>query len=219
MPPDANPTAELSMPPTGDTNLLIGLRAAQDEVTAVFRAMVDAVANPGRVLQLPVSSGRVPAVVLPALAIADLRTPFIVVGDDDSRLSQALSRVSGAPFVSEIPDARIVIVGDANSMDADVIWSLQVGTAHAPENGATVIVGCRRIDVASENEAGAIFTAGPGARDGRWFIADGVTRSAVVDLDRLNSGYPAGIDLYLVDDEGRLVALPRSNRLRFEGAA
>lgn len=219
MPPDSNPAPELSMPPTGDIDLLVGIRAAQDDVTAVFRAMVDAVANPGRVLQLPVGGDCVPTVVLPALAIADLRTPFIIVGDDDSRLARALARVSGAPFVHDIPEARIVLVVDADAMDADVIWSLQVGTAHAPENGSTVIVGCRRLDVAVENQPGAILTTGPGAQDGRWFTADGVGRSTVVDLDRVNSGYPAGIDLYLVDGEGRLVALPRSNRLRYEGAA
>lgn len=219
MPPEIIGTAGTDPISTGGVDLLIALRSAQETVGIVFRAMVDSVSNPGRIHRLPMEGLGVEAVVLPVLVIADLRTSLTVVGPDtaDDVLAHAISRVTGAPLVNDVPEARIVVISDPGLFTADLVWQLQVGTAHAPETGATAVIACGRVDEAEPESPGSFRTSGPGAADGRWFTADGIDHAAMRDLDRVNSGYPAGVDVYLVDGVGNLVALPRSNRLSIGG--
>lgn len=217
MPPEATGITETDSVSVGDLDLLVALRAAQDEVGAVFRVLVDAVAHPGRVHQMAsIPAGVVPA-ALPVLVVADLRTPLAVVGPDSEPLTTALGRVSGAAIAGDLESARIVLVSTPDSLTTDVIWSLRTGSAQQPELGATVFVSCDRLVQATPDAAGAVRTSGPGACDGRWFFADGIDPSAIRDLDRVNSGYPSGVDLYLVARDGSVVALPRSNRLTVTG--
>lgn len=219
MPPDTSGLQQVSSPPSESIDLLIGLRAAQDAVTAVFRTMVDAVAHPGRVLQLPAAPEGVPPALMPVLAIADLRTTLFIDGNGSTAsVAQALSRVTGSPLTDDVRAARIVTMLSASALTADVIWSLRVGSAQAPEDGATLFIACDHLRTATADEPDSIRTSGPGAAAGRWFVASGIDPSAIVELDKVNSGYPAGVDVYVVDAAGSMVALPRSNRQYIAGA-
>lgn len=217
MPPEVIATNATDSVGVGDLDLLVALRSAQDEVGAVFQVLVNAVARPGSIHQMSsIPAGVVPAAI-PVLVVADLRTPLAVVGPDSEALAAALGRVSGASIAGDLGSARIVLVSASGSLTTDVIWALRTGSAHQPELGATVFVSCDRLVQATSDTAGAFRTSGPGASDGRWLVADGIDLSAIRELDGVNSGYPSGVDLFLVARNGSVVALPRSNRLLVTG--
>lgn len=111
------------------------------------------------------------------------------------------------------------------------------GTLVSPEKGATVIIGCARVAAIEAEAAGADTAApasardvalspdaaeqaglrvfevsGPGVADVNRFAVD---RSAWAEARAARGDeFPCGIEILLVDAEGRAVAVPRSARVR-----
>ena len=111
------------------------------------------------------------------------------------------------------------------------------GTLVSPEKGATVIIGCARVAAIEAEAAGADAVApasardvalspdaakqaglrvfevsGPGVADVNRFAVD---RSAWAEARAARGDeFPCGIEILLVDAEGRAVAVPRSARVR-----
>lgn len=111
------------------------------------------------------------------------------------------------------------------------------GTLVSPEKGATVIIGCARVAAIEAEAAGADAAApasardvalspdaaeqaglrvfevsGPGVADVNRFAVD---RSAWAEARAARGDeFPCGIEILLVDAEGRAVAVPRSARVR-----
>jgi alpha-D-ribose 1-methylphosphonate 5-triphosphate synthase subunit PhnH len=188
-------------------------RAAQMSSRDIFRSVLDAWSRPGRVCDLPTRSDGMPPVLLPVMALADIRSKvsFVGFGDEIARLA---SRVTGAALVGPA-DADFVVVA-AGSLSPATVASARVGSAERPEDGATVFVAVH--DLRSASAGNGIVVTGPGSSAGTWFDADGVDADALAEFDRRNDSYPAGIDLTLIDGRGRLVGVPRSNRIRIERA-
>lgn len=111
------------------------------------------------------------------------------------------------------------------------------GTLVSPEKGATVIIGCARVAAIEAEAAGADAAAPASARDAalspdaaeqaglRVFEVSGpgvadvnrfaVDRSAWAEARAARGDeFPCGIEILLVDAEGRAVAVPRSARVR-----
>lgn len=188
-------------------------RAAQMSSREVFRSVLDAWSRPGRVCELPSRPDGVHPVLLPVMALADIRSKvsFVGFGDEITRLA---SRVTGAASVGSA-DADFVVVA-AGSLSPATVASARAGSAERPEDGATLFVAVDELRSASAGSG--IVVTGPGSSAGTWFQAEGVDVDALVELDRRNGAYPAGIDLTLVDGRGRLVGVPRSNQIRIERA-
>lgn len=188
-------------------------RAAQNASRDIFRSVLDAWSRPGRVCDLPTRSDGMLPVLLPVMALADIRSKVSFVGFDDE-IARLASRVTGAALVGPA-DADFVVV-TAVSLSPTTVASARVGSAERPEDGATLLVAVD--DLRPAPTGSGIVVTGPGSSAGTWFQADGVDVDALVELDRRNDAYPAGIDLTLVDGRGRLVGVPRSNRIRVERA-
>lgn len=226
MPPDTpstitTPTGGAPAAPAGSlgpsTELLVLVRRAADLAQPVFRALVDAVSNPGRPVPLTTTPEGLPPVVLPVLTIVDLQTVLAVVDTDERSardLAIAIGRVTGAPIGDDHRSADIVLVTDPAAFTPDLVWTLRTGTAMSPEQGAKVFVACSGIvESGTETDACPVVVSGPGASDGRRITISGVDPHALAVVDRVNGAYPAGIDVFMVDPKGQVVGLPRSNRL------
>ncbi|MEY2960152.1 MAG: hypothetical protein RLZZ01_2720 [Actinomycetota bacterium] len=213
--------------PGPSTELLMVVRRGVDLAQTVFRALVDAVSNPGRPARLPVGPAGLHPVVLPVLTVVDLQTALAVVGPDETRpteLASAIGRVTGAPTGVDHRSADVVLVTAPSAFTAALVWTLRTGSAMAPEQGAKVFVACSAILGPDDGHAGEAMAAvasdgpelrvtGPGAADGRTLRILGVDPQAIAVIDRVNAGYPAGIDVFMVDPSGLVVGLPRSNRV------
>ncbi len=200
-----------------------GLMAALDADASlrVFRTLLDTLANPGRLHAIEQRApGGLPAVALPALSLADLEVAVSVIGDFDSaspNVATAIRRSTGARIVSDLADADMVVAVRVPAL-AD-IEQIRRGSATAPERGARLCLSCERLtaDVASvadvDDRVVRVWVSGPGAMRGRLFGVAGIPGEIFETLAAVNRGHPAGVDTWIVADDGVIVGIPRSCRI------
>lgn len=180
----------------------IGTRPAPfDHTTAtqVYRALLSALARPGRRERLP-DVGAHPA-ILPLLTLADNTTRIGVIADEAT--TTAIVDQTGAQVV-DVALARYVCT--LEPLTVQLMSAVAVGTVYAPEDAALVITAVDTL------ESGApMIATGPGI-DGAIEIAPPIaddvwqTRSSRTD-------FPVGPDLVIVAADGSVLGIPRSTRL------
>jgi len=187
------------------TGLLLDRIAAAtlrpEESRHVFRAVLDALSRPGRVVTLPRERVETtPAVLLPVLALADLGTGVAVL-DEGEDWADVVGVVTSAP-AAPVATARFVVA--TRPVTAAELRTMCRGSAFAPEDGALVCL------AVSEVEGDDWVLSGPGV--------PGTTALSGVDGLRparaeLVAGFPAGIDLLLITPDGRMAGIPRSTTI------
>lgn len=174
----------------------------------IFRAVLAALAEPGSPMDLP-ETGAVPPALLPVLALADLSTGVCVLEDPEQRWSEAVATATSAPLW---PAEMARLVAALRPVTTDEVRSLCRGSAHAPEDGATVTIGVR--DVAGGPRRWRL--SGPGI-DGHAVLAPvGLPDGFLAARADAVGGYPAGVDVLLVTDDGRIVGMPRTTTITEE---
>jgi alpha-D-ribose 1-methylphosphonate 5-triphosphate synthase subunit PhnH len=193
---------------------------------AAFRVLLASLARPGRVFQWPASAGGHPvladgtvdesetSVLKPGLgpgivplALAVIGSKIAVVGAPSWQ--ERICRATGAS-AADIGEAALVAVYDP--MDPLTISRLRRGCAAAPEEGAKVGLRCRALTEGGPGEV-TVELSGPGVPGCARLGVDGVGRAVFDALRAVNSTFPAGVDVWLVDERGQLAGLPRSARL------
>jgi alpha-D-ribose 1-methylphosphonate 5-triphosphate synthase subunit PhnH len=179
-----------------------------------FRALLDAMARPGRVATVETEVGHPdnlsPALAAALLTLADLDTPvWLGPGFETDVVRSWLRFHSGAPLAAQ-PDQAAFALLDAARMPA--LETFSFGTDEAPERGATLL-----IQVPVLNGPAAMSWRGPGIKESIAMPFCGLDRTVWQQRTALSLEFPRGVDLYL--GCGRdLVALPRSTAISFEGA-
>jgi alpha-D-ribose 1-methylphosphonate 5-triphosphate synthase subunit PhnH len=182
---------------------------------STFRAVMEAMARPGSLQRVAAGTGRPPALMSGAAAIAltlfDHDTPVWL----DPSLAAAtdvsgwLKFHTGAPVVEAASAASFALVADAGSLpDLD---RFALGSGEYPDRSTTVI-----LQVASLDEGQAYDLRGPGI-DGTARLCASIAPADFVERLSINARlFPRGIDVVLVHDD-RIVAIPRTTRLRAAG--
>jgi alpha-D-ribose 1-methylphosphonate 5-triphosphate synthase subunit PhnH len=172
------------------------------DAQATFRAVLDALARPGRLH--PAGEGLVaPAPLDPAtaallLTLADPDTPLWL----DPALAPARDWIAfhcGAPLVAEPAAAAFVVTTTLPALDR-----LRSGSDEAPEDGASVI-----LQLPAIGEGDRFRLAGPGLAAPQRFAATGLGPDFAAAWRANRALFPRGIDLLLCSGT-RLAALPRS---------
>jgi alpha-D-ribose 1-methylphosphonate 5-triphosphate synthase subunit PhnH len=171
---------------------------------AIFRLLLETMSRPGHVGRLPVAG--LGAAAIP-LALADVETTVAVRGND--LLRQHVVRATGAALAAW-EDAELVACCD--EADAAAISLLCRGSALSPELGAKVGISCRTLHPGRPGDI-TLSLSGPGVPGSVVLGVDGVARDVVGALGDANRHYPAGIDVWLIDDAGQMAGLPRSCQL------
>lgn len=183
-----------------------------------FRALLDAMARPGRVTMVETDVGHpdglAPALAAALLTLADLDTPvWLGPGFDSDIMKTWLRFHSGAPLATK-PDQAAFALLDAAQMPA--LESFSFGTDESPERGATLLIQVPGL-TGAPNDNGAMTWKGPGIKDSIAMPVCGLDKSVWQQRAALSVEFPRGLDLYL--GCGRdLVGLPRSTAISFEGA-
>jgi alpha-D-ribose 1-methylphosphonate 5-triphosphate synthase subunit PhnH len=188
------------------------------ESHAVFRCLLDSIARPGDLHQLPAALvARFPAVLLPVVALADVDVPVTVceptTGDGGTPWGAVVAAATGAPLVP-LPSARMVATFEP--LSAEVVRGVRSGTALAPELGCRLVSTCTSIHVdhpAAPMSAVGLIIRGPGIDGIRAVSIDSVPAEALAALAALNDGRPAGVDTWFVTPGGQVLGLPRSTRI------
>jgi alpha-D-ribose 1-methylphosphonate 5-triphosphate synthase subunit PhnH len=172
---------------------------------AVFRVLLESLARPGRVFQLPAVGDEVGPGIVP-LALAVVGSKVAVAGAPEWQAR--ICRATGASPVDIEEASLVAIYGTA---ETETITRLRRGSAEAPEDGAKVGLACGALTEAGAGET-TIELKGPGVPGRTLLGVDGVGREVFDALRAANAMFPAGVDVWLVDERGRVAGLPRSAR-------
>jgi alpha-D-ribose 1-methylphosphonate 5-triphosphate synthase subunit PhnH len=178
---------------------------------AVFRVLLESLARPGRVLALPAVGGGLgteagrgvgPGIV--PLALAVIGSKVAVAGAPSWRAR--ICRATGAEPADLAEASLVAIYGAA---DAETVSRLRRGSAAVPEDGAKVGLACGVLTEGGPGET-TVELSGPGVPGRTRLGVDGVGREVFDALRAANAMFPAGVDVWLVDERGRVAGLPRS---------
>ena len=195
-------------PPVTDLAILPGFAAPVFDAQRVFRAILDAMAHPGTVVELsalpaaPAPLG--PAAAAMLLCLADQDTPVWFDGDP-AMIAAWIGFHCGSPLVAEPRDAGFALVADAMAMPA--LDQFAQGSDEYPDRSATVIV-----QVPALEGGPALTLSGPGIRDTLVFAPAGLPNGLATWLADNHAHFPRGVDLVLASG-ARIAALPRSTRV------
>ena len=172
------------------------------EAQATFRAVLDAMARPGRLhtvgerLTAPAPLDQATAAVL--LTLVDNETPLWL----DAAATPArdwLAFHCGAAII-EAPDKAAFAV----ALSMPDLAALPAGTHEAPEDSATLI-----LQIAALGTGARYRLSGPGLREPALLAASGLPADFAAAWQRNHAQYPCGVDIILCAG-ATLAALPRS---------
>ncbi len=191
------------------------LRLSPLRSQAVFRVLLASLAQPGKLFRLPATvtgpqtepaATRAigPGVVPLALAVIGSKIAIAGAPEWQARICQG----TGA---SPADIAQASLVALYVPADPLMISQLRRGSSMAPEDGAKVGLGCEALIAGGPGEV-TLELSGPGIPGRTRLGVDGVSSDVFDALRAVNAAFPAGVDVWLVDERGQVAGLPRSTR-------
>lgn len=191
-----------------------------------FRALLGAMAEPGRVHALPGAAiaGLAPAdaelrppldIALAAtlLTLLDADTPVHLAGALDTDDTRAWLRFHTGTSASS--QAAAMTAARACDVDAALWNALDPGTDEAPQSGATLFVEVQALSDQPLEDAVALKLRGAGIETSRDLAVAGLPAAFWRWRTALRSELPRGVDLVLLCG-ARLAAIPRSTHVESE---
>ena len=189
-----------------------GLRDPVFDAQAIFRALMNAFAEPGTVADL---GSRVagpeplePAAAAILAALADGDTPVWMAAPEgaDAAAARWLRFQTGAPVTADPAIARFVVLPEGDDPGG---WDrFARGTPDYPDRSATLL-----LPVRSLSGGPTLVLSGPGIETERRIAPTGLPEGFQPTMERNRAGFPLGFDLVLVCGTAAL-ALPRTTRIR-----
>ncbi|MGE5148119.1 MAG: phosphonate C-P lyase system protein PhnH [Candidatus Eiseniibacteriota bacterium] len=170
----------------------------------VFRAVLDAMARPGRLARVDVALAPPapldPATAAVVLALADFDAPVWLNADAGAEAIAGYVRFhSGAPIVVESARAAFAIC-----LAAPSLARFNLGTDEFPEASTTVVV-----QVADLAAGGPLTLTGPGIERAHHLGVTGLPDDFWAERRAVTADFPRGIDLILTCGR-HLCAVPRT---------
>ncbi len=181
-----------------------------------FRTIMNAMAHPGRIYELPVAV-KMPAPLYPStgavcLTLLDLDTPVWVdpLGSSSGAL-EYLKFHCGCPLSRDSAGAAFAIMADGRSVPS--LSRFKCGDPLYPESSTTVI-----IQVESLGNSPQVLLSGPGIKTEVSLQATGLNQDFWPDFKANSDRFPLGVDVLLASPESicglpRTVKVARSSKL------
>jgi alpha-D-ribose 1-methylphosphonate 5-triphosphate synthase subunit PhnH len=203
----------------------------------VFRRLLNAMSRPGTVetIPLPDALAGIPEgddlvgflsvneggylynrFALGALAtLLDRETTFALGGaggwiERETSLSRWLERFGGARMKAP-SEADFILCLDGQS--GALLNELRLGTEAAPEDGATAFICVSAMEGEPMRGGSVLDLQGPGIRETASITVWGLPEVAQEAIVATRRTYPLGVDVILIDRQGRCACLPRSTRV------
>jgi alpha-D-ribose 1-methylphosphonate 5-triphosphate synthase subunit PhnH len=186
------------------------------ESQAIFKVMLDTTSRPGLILDLPRRIvDRIPSALAPLVVLADVETRVHVIDTPTFVWSEAVTSATGARPAQLNKADLIAVPADGREQLTSIFTFAHPGSAFSPESGARLMIGVNdiRSHGTSDSAGVELVIRGPGVEGERILCIDGLTEADVNAWRTTNSRFPAGIDVWLTTEAGRIVAIPRSSRL------
>jgi len=178
---------------------------------STFRAVMDAMARPGKIVGIAAETAP-PAPLSPeagaiALTLFDHETP-VWLGPALATVpavSEWLRFHTGAPIVAEPNEADFALIADPARMP--VLAAFRQGTAEFPDHSTTIVIAVETLEGPE-----TLSLTGPGIRDTAALAAHPLPLGFAGQAAANHALFPRGVDV-IFTAEGRIVALPRSTRV------
>lgn len=180
-----------------------------------FKAVMDALARPGTIQQLPAEA--TPPAPMPqglaeiALTLCDHDSPVFLDGllTASGAVADWLRFHTGAAVVQSVAEADFAFITSQEQLPKLSVFSL--GTDEYPDRSATICLA-----VSSLDGGPALTLRGPGIKDANTISPLGLPGDFLAQWTDNRALFPRGVDLLLVAPDG-LVGLPRSTRISAGG--
>jgi len=181
------------------------------DLQAVFRALMAATASPGTIRDIGARARRIDIDVpipRPMLAIAmtllDAETSFCLRSSPGAEFAEAaISRMTSAR-PAPVGEADFILSIEDGPGLAESIAAARGGTLVDPHLGATIVALSETL-----GSGASLRLSGPGIASSA-FLDAGLGDEWVAARAEKNREYPLGIDMLIVDREGRVASLPRT---------
>lgn len=183
------------------------------QTQAVYRVLLDVMSRPGTVKTLPdtIMSHWDGGMLAIAATLVDHEVGFCALGDD--KLSGKIEDLTHGRRV-EFEQADFIFIPGGDSRGR--VNRAKSGLPELPDMGATIIYQAEQLAVSGGE--GTITLSGPGIEHTIQPSILGVPQEELLCLTEINSQYPLGIDVLLVDLENKIMAIPRSVQVQPAGA-
>jgi len=179
-----------------------------------FRALMDALANPGLPQTLVAAehpAGLAPELAAVALTLCDHDTEVwldpTLAGD--AAVVAWLRFQTGAPLVAEPAQAQFALVSDAAALPA--LSRFALGSDEYPDRSTTIALAVTSL------AGGPVLTLrGPGIKEARTIAPAGLPEGFLGQWADNRALFPRGVDVLLLSG-GQVIGLPRTTRLSMEG--
>ncbi|MFZ5674205.1 MAG: phosphonate C-P lyase system protein PhnH [Pseudomonadota bacterium] len=197
------------------TELLTGFTDQARDSSQAFRVMLDAMAQPGRILPLtPGFEAPAPLYATTAaicLTLCDYDTPLWL--DESLKQPAVLDYLrfhTGARIEHDRTQASFLLCTPATA--AEALAQADIGNAEYPDASATLII--QVTDFAGDR----LTLKGPGIKDERLFATAGLDARFWALMDENHQLFPLGRDVFFATPR-EIAALPRSTQIMREGQA
>jgi alpha-D-ribose 1-methylphosphonate 5-triphosphate synthase subunit PhnH len=184
----------------------------------VFRILLDALANPGRVLQLRPYADQFAGPgrwLAPAVTLLDKGTGFYWDGDRET--GEEIRFLTGAPQVS-LEEADFVFLGSGTAACSEapgVLSQVKGGTHLDPHRSALLF-----IDPGTGNREEPVFLQGPGIPpEGRTIRLSPGEAAWCRARDERDFEYPCGVELVFLREDDSILAFTRKTTFLWDGAS
>lgn len=176
------------------------------DAQASFRAVLDAMSRPGRIVTLaahaPAPAPLNQAAAAALLTLADAETP--VWSDAGADVAEWLGFHAGCAFTPQIRQARFVLATGA----APALATINAGTEEEPQSSATLIC---QVEALVAGEGWRL--TGPGIETEHRLRVFGLAEDFLAQWQVQRARFPRGVDVLLCAGS-RIAALPRSVTIR-----
>jgi len=175
----------------------------------VFRHLLNAMANPGIIMDIDVdlfcpgnlhhASGAI------SLALLDFETPLWSDLENESKEIQWIKFHTGAPYTYTKKTALFALCTDFKNLEEPQTFNQ--GNDESPHHSSTLIIETKKIDRKKK-----IRLTGPGIKTEIFIELKGIKDSFLTQRSLLHKNYPLGVDMIFVWGSS-FVAIPRTSKL------
>lgn len=189
------------------------------DIQTVYRKLVTATSRPGTLVvlereakTLDVQMECLSSTILLALTVLDPEVTFNVIAKEGEAVSRMINQLTYSKPV-DLPEADFIfILHDASEEQMkEALNKAKVGNLLNPHESAMII-----LEVPDVTKGDSMILSGPGIQDESFLSLPNVSAWLAARNEK-NMEFPLGIDIYFVDQQDRLIALPRTTQIRENG--
>ncbi|MFS0765397.1 phosphonate C-P lyase system protein PhnH [Peribacillus phoenicis] len=189
------------------------------DIQTVYRKLVTATSRPGTLMvldreakTLDVQMECLSSTILLALTVLDPEVTFKVIAKEEEAVSRMINQLTYSKPV-DLPEADFIfILHDASDEQMkEALNKAKVGNLLNPHESAMII-----LEVSDVTKGDSMILSGPGIQEESFISLPNVSAWLGARNEK-NIEFPLGIDMYFVDQQDRLIALPRTTQIKENG--